>query len=149
MADLHDPSFPDELAPGDEPAALDNALEAVRPRVARLVALRMDLRLRGRLDASDVLQEAFLEVHERFGEWRARRDLPFFLWVRFLVGQKLAQLHRRHLGVEARDVRREVADALRGAPEASSVTLAGSLVAGGLSPIGHGGRGPHGTQRDP
>ncbi|MEZ6016613.1 MAG: sigma-70 family RNA polymerase sigma factor [Planctomycetota bacterium] len=130
------PDHVDRLALSGEPAGLEQALIGVRPRVARMVALRLDLRLRGRLDASDVLQEAFIEVHARIGEWRARNDLPFFIWVRFLVGQKLAQLHRRHLGTEARDVRREVALALGGSPAASSVTLASALVSGGLSPSG-------------
>ncbi len=126
----------DALALSGDPEQLAVALSEVRPRVARLVALRLDLRLRGRLDPSDVLQESFLDVHTRIGAWRARRDMPFFLWVRFLVGQKLAELHRRHLGAAARDPRREVVGALGRTPEASSETLAGALVSGGLSPSG-------------
>ena len=63
-----------------------------------MVALRMSPLLQGRLDVADVLQESFLEVHTRLAEWRARADLPFFIWVRFLVAQKLVQTHRQHLG---------------------------------------------------
>ena len=99
-----------------------------------MLAVRMDPRLRGRLDASDVIQDTFLEVHTRIGDFRKRQDMPFFLWVRFLAGQKLMQMHRRHLGAGQRDVRRELPDALLSAPGATSATLAGALMASGVTP---------------
>jgi RNA polymerase sigma-70 factor (ECF subfamily) len=62
--------------------------------------------------------------------------MPMFLWLRFLTGQKLLQLHRRHLGVQARNAGREVSCSRWSAPEASSATLAAWLV-GRLSSPSH------------
>ena len=77
-----------------DPEAVSALLEEFRGRIARMLAVRMDPRLRGRLDASDVIQDTFIEVHGRIEEYRKRQDMPFFLWVRFLAGQKLTQMHR-------------------------------------------------------
>jgi RNA polymerase sigma-70 factor (ECF subfamily) len=99
-----------------------------KERLRRMVALRLDQRLQGRLDASDVLQEAYLEAWSRLGEYVRDPAVPFFLWLRFLVGQKLITLHRHHLGREMRDAGREVS-LYRGAlPEASSAALAAQLL---------------------
>jgi RNA polymerase sigma-70 factor (ECF subfamily) len=99
-----------------------------KERLRRMVALRLDQRLQRRLDASDVLQEAYLEAWSRLGEYVRDPAVPFFLWLRFLVGQKLVTLHRHHLGREMRDAGREVS-LYRGAlPEASSAALAAQLL---------------------
>ncbi len=103
-------------------------LEHHRQRLRRMVALRLDQRLQGRLDASDVLQEAFLDASARLPEYVRQPTMPFFLWLRFLTGQKLLELHRQHLGTQMRDVGREVS-LYRGAlPQASSAALAAQLV---------------------
>ena len=114
--------------------SVGQVLQGFRARIARMEAVRMDPRLRGRLDASDVIQETYLEVHQRIEDFRSKSEMPFFLWVRFLALQKLVQMHRRHLGADKRDARREVPDALRTMPGASSVTLAGALLSGGVTP---------------
>lgn len=88
-------------------SALDALLERYRPRLLRMVQLRLDRRLRTRVDASDVLQETFVEVLRRFPDYLARPDMPFFLWLRFLVGQKVIAMHRHHLGTQGRDAQRE------------------------------------------
>src|SRR5262245_32955829 len=99
-----------------------------RERLRRMVALRLDQRLQGRIDASDVLQEAYLEAWTRLREYMREPPMPFFLWLRFLVGQKVLTLHRHHLGREIRNARREVS-LYRGAlPEASSAALAAGLL---------------------
>ncbi len=79
-------------------------------RLRRLVAFRIDERLRGRIDPSDVIQDVFLEASARFDSYRLEPTMPEFLWLRFLALQRLAQLHRHHLGVAARDVNRELAN---------------------------------------
>src|SRR5262249_40071997 len=83
-------------------------LERHRKRLRRMVTLRLDQRLQGRLDASDVIQEAFLEASERLPDYLRQPTMPFFLWLRFLTGQKVLQLHRQHLGTHMRDAGREV-----------------------------------------
>ena len=98
----------------------------------RMVSLRLDPRLRRRIDSSDVIQESFLDVTRRLEEYRGAPDMPFFVWVRFLTAQKLLEVHRRHMDAEKRDVRREVAGP--GYPEATSVSLARALVDSETSP---------------
>ncbi len=97
-------------------------------RLKRMIRLRLDRRLQGRIDASDVIQEAYIEISRRFEKYLQAPDMPFYLWVRFLTGQKLIDLHRQHLGTKMRDAGQEVS-LYRGAfPEASSVSLAAQLL---------------------
>lgn len=101
-----------------------------------MVRLRMDPRLQGRVDAADVLQEAYIECAKRFGEYQKSSSMPLYLWVRFLTFQKLIDLHRHHLGTQLRDASQEVA-LYRGAlPKASSVLLAAQLL-GRLTSASH------------
>ena len=93
-----------------------------------MVALRLDVRLRGRIDPSDVLQEATIQAVRGLPAYLERPDLPFFLWFRWLTGLTLQAIHRRHLGVQARDAGREVRLADGAMPAASSVALAAQLL---------------------
>jgi RNA polymerase sigma-70 factor (ECF subfamily) len=114
-------------AGGGNTAAWGQLLNRHRDRLRRMLALRLDDRLRGRVDASDVLQETFIEASQRLPDYLARPDLPFYLWLRFLAGQRLLITHRRHLGTRQRDAGREV-PLDRGMPEASSAALAARLL---------------------
>ena len=73
-----------------------------------MVRLRLDTRLQGRVDASDILQESYLEANKRIGDYAQQESLPFFLWLRMVVGQKLTDAHRFHLGAKMRTAAREV-----------------------------------------
>jgi RNA polymerase sigma-70 factor (ECF subfamily) len=108
--------------------SLDELFARHRPRLQRMVELRLDPRVRGRIGASDVLQEASLEAFERMEKYLRDPKMPFFLWLRFLTSQKVLELHRRHLGARRRDARREVR--LQGGPwpAASTATLANQLL---------------------
>ncbi len=118
---------------GDQ-ALLENLMEEHRPRLRRMVRLRLDHRVKGRVDSSDVIQEAYLEAFRRLPEYLRDPTVPFFVWLRFLTGQKLVQIHRQHLGVRARDVAREVS-LYRGAlPEATSAALVARLAGQLTSP---------------
>jgi RNA polymerase sigma-70 factor (ECF subfamily) len=104
-------------------------LASHQDRLRRMVALRLDERLRGRIDPSDVVQEAFLEAVERRPAYEREADpMPPFLWLRFLTLQRLQTTHRRHLGTRARDAGREVANQAMFAPAASSAALAAQLL---------------------
>jgi RNA polymerase sigma-70 factor (ECF subfamily) len=105
------------------------ALVDYRDRLRRMVAVRLDERLLGRVDPSDVIQEAYLEAAKRMSEYtREPSPMPFFLWVRFLTLQQLQLAHRKHLGVHARDAAREVSIHGGAVPEASSAALAAQLL---------------------
>ena len=67
-------------------------------------------------------------MHKRFAEWAGNEQLPLFLWLRLITGQKLLDFHRRHLGAQMRDAGQEVS-LYRGAlPQASSASLAAHLL---------------------
>jgi RNA polymerase sigma-70 factor (ECF subfamily) len=115
-------------AAGGDTARWGELLARHRERLRRMVALRLDRRLQGRIDPSDVIQEAYLDATVRLPDYLKQPAMPFFLWLRFLAGQKLLELHRRHLGAQARDAGREVS-LYRGAlPETTSAALAAQLL---------------------
>lgn len=115
--------------------ALEELFERHRERLLRMVRLRLDHRLRGRVDASDVLQETHLEAWRRLAEYfRDKERLPFFLWLRFLAGQKVLEMHRRHLGAQRRDARQEVRLSYGPLPEVTSAALARQLIGKGTAP---------------
>lgn len=97
-------------------------------RLRRMVELRIDRRLQGRLDPSDVLQEAWADFAQTLPEYVRNPAAPFYLWLRFLTGRKLRALHRRHLGARMRDAGREVSLERRAVPPASSITMAERLL---------------------
>src|SRR5262245_37132559 len=117
----------DQELPGNE-RALAELFERHRDRLEQMVRLRMDRRLQGRLDPSDVLQEAYLECSRRLTEYRAKPDMPVFIWLRFLTAQKLIDFHRVHLGAKMRDAALEVSLYRGSLPYASSASLAAQLL---------------------
>jgi hypothetical protein len=84
--------------------ALAELFAHYRERLKRMVLLRLDHRLQGKIDASDVLQEAYLDLARRANEIGNNPAMPFFLWLRLLTGQRLLAIHRRHFGTRMRDV---------------------------------------------
>lgn len=97
-------------------------------RLRRMVAVRLDVRVRGRIDPSDIIQEARLDAIRRIGEYVASPSVPFFVWLRFLTAQRLAEQHRRHLGTDARDIDREARLGKSGMVATSAIGLAECLV---------------------
>jgi RNA polymerase sigma-70 factor (ECF subfamily) len=114
-------------AQGDQ-AAWGALLVRSRDRLRRMVALRLDRRLQGRVDPSDIIQEAYIDASARLPEYARQPDMPFFLWLRFLTGQRLVRVHRQHLGAEMRDVAREVSLYRGTLPAATSAALAAQLL---------------------
>lgn len=117
-----------ERARGGDRSAVGALFEAHRVRLERLVALRLDRRLRGRVDAADVVQDAFLEASRRIEGFFERPGVPFFIWLRFFAYQRLQALCREHFGCQQRDVRREVPIHGESWPEATSQALAVRLL---------------------
>jgi RNA polymerase sigma-70 factor (ECF subfamily) len=115
-------------AAGGDEQALAELFAAHRDRLRRMVRLRLDRRLQGRVDPSDVLQEAYLDLAQKLPGFASRRPMPFFLWLRLVVGERLLRVHRRHLGAAARDAGREVSLYQAAVPQASSASLAAQLL---------------------
>jgi RNA polymerase sigma-70 factor (ECF subfamily) len=115
-------------ADSGDAAAVEELFSRHRCRLRRMVQLRISPILRGRVDASDVIQESFLEAWRRLDDYLKNPTMPFFLWLRFLTRQQLFAIHNRHAGVKARDPRREVAIYDGALPGASTEALAIQLM---------------------
>jgi RNA polymerase sigma-70 factor, ECF subfamily len=122
-----DQSLLRRICAGEE-RALGEFFGTQRERLRRMVHLRLDRRLQGRIDPSDVIQEAYVDAVRRLGEYTADPSMPPFLWLRFLTAQRLMTLHRIHLGVKGRDAGREVSLHSGPLPAADSKSLAAQLL---------------------
>lgn len=112
-------------------------------RLRCVAGFRLDPRLRGRVDAADVTQEAFVAATQRRAEFFRQSSQPLFLWLRWMVGNTLQELHRHHLGVQMRDARREARPAghAGGAdPDGTHAALVDHLTAGATGPATRAGR---------
>jgi RNA polymerase sigma-70 factor (ECF subfamily) len=114
-------------ASGDS-AAWDVLWRGHHERLLRTVRLRLDPRLRARVDPSDVVQDAWVEARSRLERYVAEEQpIPFGLWLRFLTVQQLHITHRRHF-TSGRDPDRERPVEWGVGPEASSDHLAAALA---------------------
>src|SRR5260370_33660150 len=87
-----------QRAAGGDQQAVQELFARHRERLKRMGHLRLSRRLQGRVDDSDVLQEAFLHISGQLREYAADPKLPFYLWLRHMTELKLAQIHRPHFG---------------------------------------------------
>jgi RNA polymerase sigma-70 factor (ECF subfamily) len=114
--------------------ALGELFLLYRPRLWRMVCVRLDRRLASRVAPDDVLQETFLDVARRVGEYLANPAVPFYIWLRSLTVQRMLMVQRGHLGAQMRDVGREVPLPRDAGPLASADSLAGQLIGRMTSP---------------
>ncbi|HBE67003.1 MAG TPA: RNA polymerase subunit sigma [Planctomycetaceae bacterium] len=129
MSNMEDESELVERALRGDQSAFASAFESYRPRLSRMIELRMDPRVQGRLDPSDVLQESFIQAARELPEYTNRRHVPFYLWLRLIAGQKLARAHKTHLGAAKRQAQREVSLDAPAVPDLSTINLASHLLA--------------------
>ncbi len=121
------------LGQGDE-EALAELFSQHRDRLLRMVEFRLDARLRGRVAADDVLQEAYLDAAKRKQYFVDDNSKSFFIWLRMVVTQTLIDVHRRHLGAQMRDAGREAARRGGRYSQTTSVSLAANLLGTVTSP---------------
>ena len=72
-----------------------------------MVDIRMDPRLKARIDSGDVVQEALLEAFRRIDEYLVDRPIPFYPWLRQIAMNRLIDLYRKHIRADGRSVDRE------------------------------------------
>ncbi len=128
----HDPPsesvhLPDRLRAGDR-RALGGLFQLHRDRLRRVFELRMDARLHGRIDASDVVQDGFLDLVQRVDSYPSEPSVPVFLWLGPVVSDRLAMIHRHQFGTQMRDVSREVSLHRDPTPRTSSAALVSMLL---------------------
>lgn len=106
---------------------LNELFEAHRTRLCKMVKTRLNPQIQGRVDASDVVQDSFLEATKRLREYVEAPKAPLFLWLRQILGHKIIDVHRRHLGADARNAELEIS-LQQQRPQASSVCIAAQLI---------------------
>jgi RNA polymerase sigma-70 factor (ECF subfamily) len=115
-----------------EPEAFDRLFARHRAYLLKVVELRLDGRVRARIDPSDVVQETMMEAVRRLPDYLLRRPMAFRLWLRKTAQERLLMAERFHLGSARRSVRREVP-----LPDGSSAQLARQLLSAGPTPGQH------------
>jgi RNA polymerase sigma-70 factor (ECF subfamily) len=116
------------LCDGDR-EALAELFAYYQPRLRQMVRLRWDARLGQRVDPSDVLQDTYLDAARQIDGYLRQPRVAFYIWLRGLVRERLANLRRQHLGARCRAAGREAP-----LPAASSMLLAQQLLAPGSRP---------------
>ncbi len=96
-----------DQARAGQPAAVEQLLDRHRAALRRMVDLRMDGRLRRRVDASDIVQEALVEANRRLSAYLADPAMPFHLWLHQIARDRLIDAHRRHRVAGRRSLDRE------------------------------------------
>ncbi len=129
--DANDPRLA-RLLDGDE-SALGELFAMYRERLWRMVHFRLDRRLQGRVDADDILQEAYLDAAKRLDHFKSSQPMSLFVWLRLIVGQTLIDVHRRHLGAKMRAATRDESIQQR-LSEGTSVSLSFHLLGHLTSP---------------
>ena len=117
-------------AAAGDPEAWGALLMAHQQRLWRMVAFRMDPRLRGRVDAADVVQDAFVQASAHRSDYFRSPAAPLFFWLRAIVANKLNEIHRHHLGSHMRDARRELPLESPRWPNDTAAAICANLTAG-------------------
>ena len=117
-----------QLVHEGDPKGFEELFARHRPYLHQVVELRLDPKLRSRVDPSDVVQEAHLEAFRRLPDYLTRRPMPFRLWLRKTAHERLLMIQRRHIHAGRRAVGREVP-----LPDRSSVQLFQQLLAPGMT----------------
>lgn len=115
-------------------SALGELFDRNRDRLLRFVRFRMDKRLYGRIDAEDVLQEAYLAAAQRARHYQQDPTHSIFVWLRMIVQQTMVDLHRQHLGAQMRDAGREISLQPKRNLPATSVSMVLQLLGKFTSP---------------
>ena len=118
----------ERAACGDE-IAFAKMFKLFRPHLRQFIELRLDRRVRHRIDPSDVLQETQIEIHQRLADFLERRPMPLRVWMRLTAREQLIRVHERHLQANRRSVAREAR-----LSERSSLLLADRFTASDKSP---------------
>jgi RNA polymerase sigma-70 factor (ECF subfamily) len=117
-----------------ENGAVDRLLTVHREPLRRMVDLRLDPALAARVDASDIVQDVFLEAHRRLSEYLQNPTMPFQLWLRHIARDHIIDAHRRHRLAQRRSLDREQPLLPAALSDRSSVELAGQLLDQELTP---------------
>jgi RNA polymerase sigma-70 factor (ECF subfamily) len=111
-----------------DPQTLAELFARHRERLRKMVRLRLDGRLRGRISSTAILEEVFHDFERRIEEYPGNCSQSFFLWLREVTGERLQQLHRHYLGKAAVEVGQEIHLHSSAMPEVNAASMAAKLM---------------------
>jgi RNA polymerase sigma-70 factor (ECF subfamily) len=139
--DSHDRSEHEQLVALAREGGLEaqgRLLELYRPYLKVLAELQIDERFQAKIDASDVVQEAFLNAHQSFADFRGTTERELMGWLRQILASNLADQVRRRYGRQRRDVHLE--QSLHQELERSSYVMDRELALDQTTPSQHAAR---------
>lgn len=121
-------------ARGGDEKAINRLMERHLEALQRLIAMRLDQRIRRRVGVSDVVQEVLVEANRRLQDYLAKPAMPFHLWLRHLAQDRIIDAHRRHRASAKRSVDRERPLVAAAAGDRSTLRLVAQLQDAELTP---------------
>jgi len=114
--------------------ARNNLLERHRDALRRMIDMRLDRRIRSRVDASDIVQDVLVTADRRMNDFLDKPEVPFFIWLRKLAQDRVIDAHRKHRASAKRSVDREQAWTFQANNDESTIMLANQLRDDGITP---------------
>ena len=96
-----------EQAQAGDGDALAKLFTQYKRQLRTMIALRMDNNLKGRVDPSDILQDAWVNVVRKLPNYDSDK-MSFFVWLRLVTTDQIITSHRQHIGAQKRDAGREL-----------------------------------------
>jgi RNA polymerase sigma-70 factor (ECF subfamily) len=115
-------------------AAIEELFARHRSQLTRMIAVRLDPRLKGRLDPSDIVQDVLVEASQKMAIELKNNPVEFYPWLRGLAWDRLCRLHRHHVTTRKRSVAREEPFTPADVDDESVLKLAECIAATGGGP---------------
>jgi RNA polymerase sigma-70 factor (ECF subfamily) len=115
-------------------AAIAELFARHRSQLTRMIAVRLDPRLKGRLDPSDIVQDVLVEASQKMATDLKNNPVEFYPWLRGLAWDRLCRLHRHHVSTRKRSVAREEPFTPTNVDDESVLKLAECIAASGDGP---------------
>jgi RNA polymerase sigma-70 factor (ECF subfamily) len=119
---------------GDE-QSLGELLEMQQRYLKFLAKLQIGRHLQGKVDASDIVQETFLDAHRAIARFQGETESQFIQWLKSIMATKLANTFRHYFGTKQRDIHLE--QQWQAELDHSAVSLAGMFIDPHSSPSQH------------
>jgi RNA polymerase sigma-70 factor (ECF subfamily) len=108
--------------------ALTELFARHRERLRKMVRLRLDRRIRARLDSTTVLHQIYQVVQQRISDYLSGPSRSFFVWLRQVATEHVAELHRLYLGPQAGEASQEITLVRSALPAVTPAALAAQLL---------------------
>ncbi|MCH7726943.1 MAG: RNA polymerase factor sigma-70, partial [Planctomycetes bacterium] len=107
--------------------AINRLMDRHRDALHRMVQMRLDQKIKQRVDVSDVVQDVLIEANRRLKDYLANPVMSFHLWLRQIAKDRIIDAHRRHRVSAKRSVDREQQLVVPATMDHSTMELAAQL----------------------